>query len=106
MGAYIDATVEGVPLYFTVDTGSSPTILSKKIFDKISPECRPRLVPSVHNITCAGGTTLKEHGKAIFNLKMGYLQLSKEIIVADIGDEGLLGADIMQEDEMGPGDLI
>ena len=25
---------------------------------------------------------------------------------ADIGDEGLLGADIMQEDERGPGDLI
>ena len=26
--------------------------------------------------------------------------------MADIGDEGLLGADIMQEDEKGPGDLI
>ena len=26
--------------------------------------------------------------------------------MADIGDEGLLGADIMQEAEMGPGDLI
>ena len=28
------------------------------------------------------------------------------MIVADIGDEGLLGADIMQEDERGPGDLL
>ena len=93
-------------MYFTVDTGASQTILSKKVFEKIPPECRPRLVHSAHNITCAGGTTLKEHGKAVFSLQMGNLQLSKELIVADIGDEGLLGADIMQEDEMGPGDLI
>ena len=26
--------------------------------------------------------------------------------MAEIGDEGLLGADIMREDEKGPGDLI
>ena len=106
VGAYIDATVQGVPLYFTIDTGASQTILSKKIFEKIPKECRPKLVYSAHNITCAGGATLKEHGKAVLNLQLGNLQLSKEMIMADIGDEGLLGADIMQEDEKGPGDLI
>ena len=73
---------------------------------KIPKECRPKLVYSAHNITSAGGTTLKEHGKAVFNLQLGSLQLSKEMIVADIGDEGLLSADIMQEDGKGPGDLI
>ena len=72
-------------MYFTVDTGASQTILSKKVFEKIPLECRPRLVHSAHNITCAGGTTLKEHGKAVFSLQMGNLQLSKELIVADIG---------------------
>ena len=35
IGAYINATVQGVPLYFTVDTGTSQAILNKKIFEKI-----------------------------------------------------------------------
>lgn len=106
VGAYIDATVCGVPLYFTADTGASQTILSKRIYDKIPNERKPKLKQSVHNITCAGGTVLKEHGKAMFDLQLGSLQLTKEIIIADIGDEGLLGADIIQEDEKGPGDLM
>ena len=66
VGAYIDATVSWVPLYFTADTGASQTILSKKIYDKIPSEKRPKLKRSVHNITCAGGSVLKEHGKVVF----------------------------------------
>ena len=97
VGAYIDATVSG---------GASPTILSKKIYDKIPSEKRPKLKQSVHNITCAGGSVLKEHGKAVFDLQLGALLLTKELIIADIGDEGLLGADIIQEDERGPRDLM
>ena len=106
VGSYIDATVGGVPFYFTIDTGASQTILSSKVYEKIPVDLRPSLQPSSHNITCAGGTILKEHGKATFDFKLGNLCLSKELIVADIGDEGLLGADIMQEDEQGPGDLM
>ena len=106
VGSYIDATVGGEPLYFTIDTGASQSILSNKIYERTPRDIRPTLKPSSHNITCAGGTILKEHGKAVFDLWLGSLQLTKESIVADIGDEGLLGADIMQEDEKGPGDLM
>ncbi|MCG8047973.1 MAG: retroviral-like aspartic protease family protein, partial [Candidatus Thiodiazotropha taylori] len=93
-------------MYFTIDTGASQTILSKRIYERIPINSRPKLNESVNNITCAGGTILKEHGKAIFDLQLGNLRLTKELIVADIGDEGLLGADIMQEDNEGPGDLL
>ena len=93
-------------MYFTIDTGASQSILSNKIYERIPRDIRPTLKSSSHNITCAGGTILKEHGKAVFDLRLGSLQLTKELIVADIGDEGLLGADIMQEDEKGPGDLM
>ena len=103
IGAYVDAKIQGLPLYFTVDTGASKTIVSKKIYEKIPINKRPTLA---HSMTCAGGTILKEHGKAIFDLQLGPLKLSKEVIIADIEDEGLLGADIMQEDESGPGDLM
>ena len=42
VGAYINATVQEVPLYFTVDTGASQAIFSKKIFEKI-----PKLLSDV-----------------------------------------------------------
>ena len=106
IGAYVDAKIQGLPLYFTADTGASKTIVSKKIYEKIPINKRPTLAHSEHSMTCAGGTILKEHGKAIFDLQLGPLKLSKEVIIADIEDEGLLGADIMQEDESGPGDLM
>ena len=31
--------------------------------------------------------------------------MQKEIIIAEIEDEGLLGADFLQEDESGPGSV-
>lgn len=36
---------------------------------------------------------LKEHSKAMFILQLGPLQLTQELIKAEIGDEVLLGAD-------------
>ena len=84
IGAYVDAKIQGLPLYFTADTGSSKTIVSKKIYEKIPINKRPTLAHSEHSMTCAGGTILKEHGKAIFDLQLGPLKLSKEVIIADI----------------------
>ena len=32
IGAYVDAKIQGLPLYFTADTVASKTIVSKKIY--------------------------------------------------------------------------
>ena len=49
---------------------------------------------------------INEYGKAIFNIEIGPIRLQKELIVADIEDDGLLGVDILQDDEQGPADIL
>ena len=45
-------------------------------------------------------------GKGLFKIHLGPVKLQKEIIVAQIEDDGLLGMDILQNDESGPADII
>ena len=46
VGPYIDATVGGESLYFTIDAGASQSILSNKIYERIPRDIRPTLKPS------------------------------------------------------------
>ena len=104
IGAYADSRLEGVPLFFTADTGAARTVVSKRVFDQIPTELQPKLCKSA-SLSGAGGNILQEYGKAIFKIQLGPLVMQKEIIIAEIEDEGLLGADFLQEDESGPGSV-
>lgn len=88
-------------LTFTADTGATRTIISDRIYNKIDPKKRPELRKTAC-LTGAGGTRLKEYGKANFNIILGDISLTREIIVAEIEDDALLGIDILQNDEGGP----
>jgi len=81
------------------------TIISDRIYNKIDPKKRPELRKTAC-LTGAGGTRLKEFGKANFNIMLGDISLTREIIVAEIEDDALLGIDILQNDEGGPADLL
>ena len=48
---------------------------------------------------------LKEKGKATFILQIGDLKLQKELVVAEIEYEILLGLDILMKGEKGPADI-
>ena len=52
------------------------------------------------------GWSLNFQGRGTFEIHLGPLRLEKELSVAEISDEVLLGADILQHDEDGPVDLI
>ena len=45
-------------------------------------------------------------GRAILELRLGPVQLTRALAVADIKDEILLGDDILQRDEEGPMDIL
>ena len=92
-------------LTFTADTGATRTIISDRIYNKIDPKKRPELRKTAC-LTGAGGTRLKEYGKANFNIMLGDISLTREIIVAEIEDDALLGIDILQNDEGGPADIL
>jgi hypothetical protein len=90
---------------FTADTGATKTIIADRVYNQIPEEKRPPLKKSV-TLAGAGGTLLKELGKATFNLELGPLILDREVIVAEIEDEGLLGIDILQNENDGPADIL
>ncbi|CAG2241471.1 unnamed protein product [Mytilus edulis] len=103
-GVYIDGSIQGVKVTFTADTGAARTVISTRIFKKIPHSDRPKLEKS-STLASANGQPLVEKGKAIFNLELGNLSLAKELVVAEIEDEVLLGLDILMKGEMGPADI-
>ncbi|KAL3878170.1 hypothetical protein ACJMK2_030539 [Sinanodonta woodiana] len=90
---------------FTADTGATKTIIADTVYNQIPEEKRPLLKKSV-TLAGAGGTLLKELGKATFHLEQGPMILDREVIVAEIEDEGLLGIDILQNENDGPADIL
>ena len=104
------ALFKNIPVTITVDTGASTTILSNRIFQKIPVQHKPHLTKNKHGITGivgAGGGPLNFHGTGKFTISLGpSLQFDRERAVADISDDMLLGADILQKDEWGPVNLL
>ncbi|XP_071144097.1 uncharacterized protein [Mytilus edulis] len=103
-GVYIQGSIEGIDVTFTADTGATRTVISTKTFRKILSSKRPKLQKS-SSLASADGQPLKELGKAVFNLTLGELALEKELIVAEIEDEALLGLDILMKGDQGPADI-
>ncbi|CAC5365998.1 unnamed protein product [Mytilus coruscus] len=103
-GVYVEGHIQGSEVNFTVDTGAVRTVLSVHAFNKIPHVNRPILEKS-NTLACADGKPLKELGKAIFEIKLGNLCFSTEMIVANIEDEALLGLDVLMKSQWGPADI-
>ena len=102
---YVKGKVNSIPVTFTADTGASRTIISTRVFERIEAEQRPELERSSW-LVGAGGTPIKEWGKTELTLSLGPLELIKDVIVAEIEDEALLGFDILRGSEFGPVDIL
>ena len=107
-GVYVDGQIQGVEVTFTVDTGASTTIVASRVYDKMHPSKRPSIQVSnpVVDLVGADGSSLSCKGRAVFEIDLGPLRLVRELAVATIADEALLGADILQGDQEGPADLL
>ena len=106
-GVYVKGSVEGVDTVFTIDTGASATILSRKVFSKIHPDKQPKL-NECGNRPFIGpmGGLIEICGKAEVCLCLGSVSLKMEIAVADLQDDCLLGADILMGLPEGPFNLL
>ena len=104
-GTYVEAEIEGVELLFLIDTGATQTIISERVFNWIPVDKRP-ILQKTTSLTGPSTQPLKQAGTAMFSLALGQLTFFREVIVAEIEDEGLLGADIFQNDPEGPADSL
>lgn len=105
-GVYVKGFIESVDVVFTVDTGASISILSKQIYDEIPDAERPKLSKSTPILKNADGNSIPCHGTASFNIRFGSLYLEKKLVIAEITDDILFGADILLGDRDGPADLL
>ena len=92
-------------MVFTVDTGATRTILSRKMYDRLLEGARPQLRGAAL-LRGAGGAYIKEHGRAAFKVRLGRMELQREMTVADIEDEALLGCDVLCGSDNVPADII
>ena len=104
-GVYIEGMINGTDVNITVDTGATRTLLSHATYQKIDVAVRPELHPCKLPAV-ADGRSMKTFGSGLFEVDLGVLTLEKDMVVVEMGDEVLLGADVIQFDPGGPADLL
>ncbi|KAH3858311.1 hypothetical protein DPMN_100934 [Dreissena polymorpha] len=69
-GVYLRGSVEGVPIAFTADTGSSRTIIAHSVYSQI-PECKRPVLKGSAPLMGAGGSPIRDWGTARFKSLLG-----------------------------------
>ena len=94
-GVYIFGEIQTVPVCYTLDTGATRTIVSWKIFKQIPDEIKPKVLTNNKvDLTQANGALLENTGIVTLDITLGEQVFNKEVILADIKDDVLLGMDI------------
>ena len=105
-GVYVKGSVCGVDVVFTIDTGASLSLISKRIYKEISKAKKPSMKIKNPFVSSANGKPIQCEGDAKFDMLFGPVYLEKTLVVADITDDVLLGADVLLGDASGPADLL
>ena len=106
-GVYINGLLNGLEVTYTVDGAATDTLIASWIYEQLPEDVRPKLQPETGSMTSgAGGGPIQILGKAKFELQLGPEKLIREVRVAEIKDEILLGDDIIRRDPEGPMDII
>ena len=84
-----------------IDTGASSSLVPIKLYEGIPETQRPSL-DSTSSFVGADGSPIKCLGVGKFSLGPGRALIDSELIVADITDDILIGADVLQDPPVGP----
>lgn len=90
-GIHVGGSKKGVKVMFITDIGATRTLISNIVFQSIPVERRSGFRPT-SMLLGASDTKLRESGRGVFRIELD-VQISHEIVVADISDEGRLGMD-------------
>ena len=80
---------------FLVDTGASVTMLKHSVYKELSEEQRITLDNENRVMQLADGRTLPFIGKGDFLIRIGTIEATHNILVADIEVDGILGMDFL-----------
>lgn len=94
-GLYTKSVLFGQEVILLIDSGSSTTLLSKRVFDRIEPSLRPELIATKHRLQGANGKDIMVLGRVRTTLMLGKGCFDVEAIVCDIIPDGILGQDFL-----------
>ena len=96
-GLYVESRVNGQKVNFLIDTGSSNTLISREVFDKIEESRRSCLQSGAKPVFQADGTPLSIFGRATVEVAVGDAGFVTEVKVARLQNEGILGLDLLMQ---------
>ena len=89
--------MKGRGVNFEVDSGSTVTVISTKVYDKISERRKPALKGVHGRFMLADGGSMRVRGRCDASLMLSHIEVDNEVVAADIKTEGLLGSDFMMQ---------
>lgn len=99
-GFFTDGRIENTHIEWLIDTGCTPTIIASRVYNRLSADNRPELKEYRGILLSADDSTIKVLGRAEMNVQIGRKVMRHPILVADIGNEGLIGTDFLRTHKM------
>ena len=96
-GFYTNCKISGVNAHYLIDSGSTSTLLSHRIYQKIDPCLRPQLKENNFRVKNVNGIDINVYGHTNITIKLGKNEYFHQVIVCDISPDGILGQDFMLE---------
>ena len=96
-GLYIPVQIFGIKANALLDTGSTISVISPRLFDKISSHLKPEISPSNRNLCMANSDISTSQGRVMLQLVTKGTSLWHSIIIADIEAPIIFGYDFMYE---------
>ncbi len=94
-GFYTTCDILNVSAKCLIDSGSTLSLLSNRVFEKIDINVRPTLEQhnvAVHDVT---GSDLRVYGQFDFNVKIGTSEYKHSMLVCEMSPEVILGQDFL-----------
>ncbi|MCG8034214.1 MAG: retroviral-like aspartic protease family protein, partial [Candidatus Thiodiazotropha taylori] len=96
-GLFIPLDIFGVKTKGLLDTGSTITVISPKLFEEIPSNLRPKIMPWNRSLCMANGDTSIPRGKAQIKLTINDTEIWHSMVIADVEAPIILGYDFMYD---------
>ena len=94
-GFYTACKVNEMSINLLIDSGSTSSLISNRVFKQIKPDQRPSVEELHHSVSDVNGSSMKVYGKTIVKLKVGKLTYNHPVIICDMIPDGILGQDFL-----------
>ena len=100
LGVYIDGKLKGqgftAPLSILLDCGSSKSLLSRDVYDRLPDGCRPPLQGIEHHVKFADGSIQHCLGTVRIPVAIGKERSTVDFVVGQFSDKAILGMTELQ----------